>query len=182
MIQGFPDYFRPEMVFSCPESLITTNNRSIMNNNSTQVGSRVFMHNTTLFTLRFAILSLFLALFSMEGKAQLPPAEFTIQSGLMTPEEYVRNILIGPGVEVSNIVFTGNEEAIGNFFGESDIGIEAGLILSSGEVLEAKGSGSQQASFNMFAVGDDDLRTVARKCGDGITTNPSNDEIGRAHV
>ena len=174
MIQGFPDYFRPEMVFSCPESLITTNNRSIMNNNSTQVGSRVFMFDTRLVTLRFAILSLFLALFSMEGKAQLPPAPFTIQTG-MSAEDYVRNILIGPGVEVSNIVFTGNEQAIGNFFGESNIGIEAGLILSSGNAVNAKGNASSNASTNMNAAGDEDLRTVARKCGDGITAHASLD-------
>ncbi len=175
MIQGFPDYFRSGLIFLHPDSLITTINHGIMNNYSTHVGGKVFMFDTGLVTLRFAILSLFLALFSMEGKAQLPPSEFTIQSGIMTPDEYVRNILVGQGVEVSNVVFTGNLQAIGNFFGESDIGIDAGLILSSGKALEAKGSGSQQASTSFNLTGDDDLRTVARKCGDGITTNPSRD-------
>ena len=53
-----------------------------------------------------------------------------------TPIELIENVLVGSGVTISNVVFTGAVEAIGEFNGaNSNINISNGIIMSSGTVL-----------------------------------------------
>jgi len=55
----------------------------------------------------------------------------------MTPLELVENVLLGKGVEVSNINYTGHNQAIGQFNGSSsNINLDQGIILSTGSVLD----------------------------------------------
>lgn len=76
--------------------------------------------------------------------------QLTVSSGL-TPNQYVQNNLIGPGVTVSNVVFnnsstyTGNQIGAYNYTG-SQIPFASGLILSSGGVNGAIGPNSSGGS------------------------------------
>ncbi len=58
----------------------------------------------------------------------------------MTPAQYVQNVLLGSGVTVSNVTFQGNASQIGEFnSANANVGITAGLILSTGDVNVAVG-------------------------------------------
>ncbi len=52
-----------------------------------------------------------------------------------TPEELVRDVLAGEGVQIFNVTFTGNARQRGEFSG-GNIGLSNGVILSSGTVLD----------------------------------------------
>jgi gliding motility-associated-like protein len=53
-----------------------------------------------------------------------------------SPTQLVQNVLVGNGVTVSNIQFTGANEAIGYFDGSnSNIGLNEGIIITTGTVL-----------------------------------------------
>jgi hypothetical protein len=81
----------------------------------------------------------------------------------MTPEQLVQNVLIGSGVTVSNIVFTGNQSnAIGSFSNgnTTNLGIDEGIILSTGIAAEASNPASYNASTNNFVAGDPDLNAL----------------------
>lgn len=57
-----------------------------------------------------------------------------------TEEFYVKNNLIGPGIEIQNIKFIGNIGSIGRFEADSVIlGISSGIILSTGNTNEING-------------------------------------------
>lgn len=84
-------------------------------------------------TLIFPFLAVFLLL-SVPAKAQL-----VVNSG-QNAQQLVENVLIGQGVQVSNIQFTGDPLARGYFNGEnSNIGLSEGVILSTGLVTDAIG-------------------------------------------
>jgi len=59
----------------------------------------------------------------------------------------VQNVLVGSGVAVSNISFTGNTQQIGAFTSGSSIGMASGIVMSSGHALDADLGGSPN-SFN----------------------------------
>lgn len=66
-------------------------------------------------------------------------AQLVVDPGY-TPQQLVENVLIGQGVQVSNIQYTGNAAARGYFDGSnSNIGLSAGVILSTGRVTDAVG-------------------------------------------
>jgi len=64
----------------------------------------------------------------------------------------VQNVLLGTGVTVSNITFSGAPSAIGFFDGtNSNIGLDSGLVIATGDVTNAVGPnnlGSTTTSFN----------------------------------
>ena len=65
-------------------------------------------------------------------------AQLTTDNSL-SPENLVKDILVGKGVTVSNVSYTGESKAIGQFDGsQSNIGISEGIILSTGTVLDNK--------------------------------------------
>lgn len=76
-------------------------------------------------------IGLFLTFFCIgNGQAQL------VTNAGQTPQQLVQNVLIGNGVTVSNIQFTGANQAIGYFDGtNSNIGLNEGIIITTGTVL-----------------------------------------------
>ena len=76
----------------------------------------------------------------------------------ITPEEMVE-MLIGTGLEFSNVVFTGAEISRGSFWGgPGNIGVTNGIILTSGSVYLAPGPDTtESAQYNNSGDGDDDL-------------------------
>jgi len=64
-----------------------------------------------------------------------------------TPESLIRNYFIGEGVDIISISYEGINEATGYFLnGTQDIGIEQGIILSTGKVTRFSNSYSVESS------------------------------------
>ncbi|MDR9486846.1 choice-of-anchor L domain-containing protein, partial [Salibacter sp.] len=55
-----------------------------------------------------------------------------------TPQDWVQNILLGQGVTVSNVTYTGATNACGFFDGSNmpmnNIGLDSGLLMTSGTI------------------------------------------------
>lgn len=61
----------------------------------------------------------------------------------VTPEELVRDVLLGRGVAVSNINFSGGERAVGQFStSETDLGLSNGVLITCGAAVAAIGPNS----------------------------------------
>lgn len=68
-------------------------------------------------------------------------SQLVINQGI-SPISGVQNVLLGSGVYISNVTFTGNANALGSFTtgaNSPNIGLSNGLILSTGIVSEASG-------------------------------------------
>ena len=71
-----------------------------------------------------------------------------VTSTAQTPQQLVQNVLIGTGVNVSNITYTGAPNAIGYFDGTNcNVGLNSGLILTTGTVLNTVNFGTQEGPF-----------------------------------
>ena len=94
-----------------------------------------------------------------------------------SPTDLVQNILVGKGVTVSNVTYTGNLSAIGGFNGsQSNIGFSEGIILSTGSVFNAIGPNNNSGATTDYkdvpdaeTAGDVDL--------DNLSTNNTVDAI-----
>lgn len=76
------------------------------------------------------ILVLTFATFSTLSNAQLTT------STAQTPAQLVENVLVGGGVDISNVVYTGDANAIGSFNGaNTNLGLNSGIVLTTGTVL-----------------------------------------------
>ena len=98
-------------------------------------------------------------------------SQLVVNSG-QTPLQYVTNNLIGPGVTVSNVTFTGSATQIGEFSdATSNIGFQGGIVLSSGDVTELVGASTTQTAgtIGTSGISDASLLSVAQS----VTTNPS---------
>ena len=87
----------------------------------------------------------------------------TISSGVLTPAQYV-NTILGSGVTISNVTFSGNDAQIGTFGGTSNIGFPVGgVVLSTGAVSELVGIASATAAgqTNVSGIGNGDLYGLA---------------------
>lgn len=106
------------------------------------------------------ILTIILALLAWSSAAQTTYLEVTEN---ITPEQLVQQILIGGGVETSNITYTGANIARGKFWnGPGNIGVEEGVLLTSGSVHIAPGpNNSGSAGNNNGAPGDPDLQAIS---------------------
>lgn len=63
-----------------------------------------------------------------------------VTSTSMTPTQLVENVLVGSGVAVSNVNYTGQPEAIGSFTGTgTNLGLSSGIVLTTGTVLNSGG-------------------------------------------
>ena len=62
------------------------------------------------------------------------------------PTNLVQNILVGSGVSISNISFTGDNQQIGAFTSGSSIGMASGIVISSGHALDADFGGSPNST------------------------------------
>ena len=80
---------------------------------------------------------IFLFLFCRTGKSQL------ITASGQPPPSLVQNVLIGPGVTVSNILYNGSPTAIGSFTANgTNLGITQGIVMTTGTIMN-NGSGPQ---------------------------------------
>ncbi|MBG65577.1 MAG: hypothetical protein CMP73_02845, partial [Flavobacteriales bacterium] len=61
------------------------------------------------------------------------------------PTHLIQNILTGSGVAVSNISFTGNNQQIGYFANGTSIGMQEGIVMTSGYALGADLGGNPAA-------------------------------------
>jgi hypothetical protein len=90
-------------------------------------------------------------------------AQLTV-SGTMTATQLVQNVLIGSGVTVSNVTYTGAAASKGSFNGSaSNIGLASGVLLSTGTINKAVGpnnSGGTSTYGNMNKPGDPDLDII----------------------
>jgi gliding motility-associated-like protein len=79
--------------------------------------------------------------------------------------EVVTQVLLGEGVEVSNITFTGDLDQIGSFANNNgNILIAEGLIMATGScsnVIGPNDSGSSGLGGGNFGVGDEDLTALS---------------------
>ncbi|MEI6817235.1 MAG: choice-of-anchor L domain-containing protein [Bacteroidota bacterium] len=99
---------------------------------------------------------------SSQTKAQLSV------SHALTPAQLVQNVLLGTGVSVSNITYTGSDSAYGSFNGTaSNIGFSSGVILCTGNIDYAVGpNGNCCAGYSAGMPGDAQLTAIC-----GQTTN-----------
>ncbi len=92
---------------------------------------------------------------SISGQAQL------IVDESLTAEEVVASILLGEGVEIFNITYTGDLDQIGSFdANNSNILIADGMIMATGSctnVIGPNNSGSSTTGGGNFGVNDPDL-------------------------
>ena len=97
-------------------------------------------------------------------------AQLTTDNSL-SPENLVKDVLVGKGVTVSNVTYSGESKAIGQFDGsQSNVGISEGIILSTGTVLDNVGSSQKNgpvgpnnkagATTNWGLPGDSDLNNL----------------------
>lgn len=83
----------------------------------------------------------------------LSQAQLITTSG-QPPQNLVQNVLIGPGVTVSNILYNGSPTAIGSFTANgTNLGITQGIIMTTGTILN-NGSGPQGPN-NVASAGMD---------------------------
>ena len=103
------------------------------------------------------IFILFFFLISNRSDAQLQIS----QSG--TVAQWVQNVLVGQGVSVSNITYTGSASSIGLFNTGAipgNLGIDSGIVLSTGLVSGMPGSASVNASTNTNGGSDAQLASL----------------------
>ena len=83
----------------------------------------------------------------------------------VTPEEALVDYLLGEGVEVSNITFSGDLDQIGSFdAAATNIDIPNGVMLASGSIAFAIGpnnSGSSSLNGGNSGAGDPDLTQLS---------------------
>jgi gliding motility-associated-like protein len=84
------------------------------------------------------------------------------------PTYLINNVLVGSGVAVSNISFTGSNQQIGAFTSGNSIGMASGIVMSSGHVTDADLGGSPN-SPNTPASGGVCNNTANTICNDLYT-------------
>jgi gliding motility-associated-like protein len=66
-----------------------------------------------------------------------------VTNGGQSPTQLVQNVLLGPGVTVSNVTYTGSAGAIGSFTANNtNLGINSGIVLTTGTIANT-GEGPQ---------------------------------------
>ncbi|MES2798744.1 MAG: choice-of-anchor L domain-containing protein [Bacteroidota bacterium] len=70
-----------------------------------------------------------LILLPLLGQSQL------VTSNAQGPAGLVQNVLLGPGVTVSNINYAGSASAIGSFSGNTNLGLTSGIVMTTGTTV-----------------------------------------------
>jgi gliding motility-associated-like protein len=81
----------------------------------------------------------------------------------LTPTQLIQQVLIGNGVTVSNITFTGDVQAIGKFYNgaTTNVGLQSGVIMTTGSALNAIGpNNSNNKSTNNSGGSDPQLANL----------------------
>lgn len=81
----------------------------------------------------------------------------------LTPQQWVQNVLIGQGLTVSNVTYSGMSNAAGTFSGNTNIGLLSGVLLTSGDIDNAPGPNmsSSTSTDNNSPYTDSDLASTA---------------------
>jgi len=103
----------------------------------------------------------FLLFYNSDLFSQGIPVEYETE-GAVDPTVLVQQYLIGEGIVTSNITHTGAPLSRGRFWGTSNIGIESGVILSSGNVNDSDGPDNSSSTTTQFnTAGDPVLEQLA---------------------
>lgn len=118
---------------------------------------------------------IFFLFFTQLALAQMQVTDATVSP--ITPQNLISNILLGNGVEVTNITFNGKPEAVGYFTGGKQVlGLDRGIIMTSGRaqtqgnnygseedgmIFASNGNGSTATDPNLKAVTTGTLNDVA---------------------
>jgi gliding motility-associated-like protein len=94
-----------------------------------------------------------------------PGSVIDVSTNTYTIPQLVTDVLIGACVEVSNITSSGAALAFGSFTNGSSLGFENGIVLSSGNAVDAEGPDNGITSTAHGTPGDADLGSIA-----GVTT------------
>ncbi len=118
---------------------------------------------------RFAIiLPFFILCTTAYSQIEVTGAENT---GPFSPEGLIENVFLGDGVEVTNLSYDGEINAVGYFTnGEADIGIDRGLVMSTGMATSAIGQANG-------IIGGATSGPSTDPNLDPIATNPLNDLV-----
>ncbi len=80
----------------------------------------------------------------------------------MTPQQMVQNVLVGQGVTISNITYSGGTTSIGSFTtGNSNLNLPAGVVLSTGDVTSIPGASSNDVNGGDGTGTDNDLMMLS---------------------
>lgn len=100
----------------------------------------------------------------------------------LTPEEYVNDILLGSGIQASNITFIGSIIQLGHMTGGAgtDFPLDAGIVLSTADAANIQlPDGFANVPFGEGVSGDPDLLSIANSVppliGQSFTVNSVND-------
>ncbi len=94
----------------------------------------------------------------LEERRMLTISTTDLNSGL-TPDDLAQ-ALVGPGITISNVKYTGDKSAGGEYSGglSDGLAIESGVMLSSGTIADAKGPNNNEGISTDFGLpGDSDL-------------------------
>jgi uncharacterized repeat protein (TIGR01451 family) len=124
---------------------------------------------TRRFLLILASTSLAAGLLPMTPATASPGISTTDLSGSLEPQD-VANALVGTGVTISNVTYTGADVAAGTFTGGTGVvGFEGGIILSSGSIANVVGPNAlDNVTTANGTPGDADLNAL-------IAPNTTND-------
>ena len=87
-------------------------------------------------------------------------SQLVVQSNY-TSQQLVDSVLLGPGVMAFNITYTGSPQSIGFFNGvNSNIGLDSGIILSSGKIITAIGPNNNSSAGDAMLTPGDSILTV----------------------
>ena len=129
--------------------------------------STFFKHTNHMKLHRYAFLFILLSFFFFEGKAQLVVSNAAPYN---TVNYLVQNVLLGSGVTVSNITYTGDANAIG-FFNNGlttmpSISLDSGIIIGSGNITNALGPNTSASQGNDNGMpSDPDLAMIVAPNG-----------------
>ncbi len=80
----------------------------------------------------------------------------------------VREVLVGQGITVRNVIFRGDTSAVAVFDGTgTNLGLDSGILISTGKAVDAIGPNNTQVSSSNNKAGDADLNIIA----DGFTVD-----------
>src|SRR5688572_1668109 len=102
----------------------------------------------------------YLVIFPVSLLCQLPVlAQITVDT-TTTPAQLAQ-LLSGPGVTVSNVSYTGATGAKGSFYGNSNLGMSAGIVLSTGKADSLAGPNNRATISHQYNnPGDGDLSSL----------------------
>lgn len=108
------------------------------------------------------------ATFSINSKSQVVDDTFT-------PAQLVQQVFLGQGINVFNITFRGDStQQIGKFTGFTSIGIDSGIVISTGKAIDIAQPGGAQASTLIQTANsipfDQDMLTL-------LNANPNSNNV-----